>query len=253
MTGFLRILTTALVYLGLTLSPSNAQAAELQVIAGAGITAALNEIVSQFEKETGHKIVVRYGSAPQLIKMATTSPFDLGVCPEDVFKDKGARAQLAPEPLINAARVGIGVAVKAGAPKPDISTPEALKQTLLNAKSVASIPATATGAHLAGVYERLGIAEEMKARMKAQPLPPENVAEAVAKGDAELGVFILNVLSDPRLDVVGQLPGELKREIVYTAGVAANTREAEAAKAFIAYLMSRDGAAVLRAKGMTPG
>jgi molybdate transport system substrate-binding protein len=253
MKTLLRILTTSLLYLGLALSPmSQAQAAELQVIAGAGIAAPLNVIVSQFEKATGHKIVVRYGTAPQLMKMAATEPFDLGVCPEAVYKDAAARAQFPAEALPSVARIGVGVAVKAGAAKPDIGTPEALKQTLLNAKSIASIPASATGVQLAGVYERLGIAEEMKARIKAQPMPGQ-LAEAVANGDAELAVFILNVLTDPRLDVVGPFPGELKREIVYLAGVGANAREPDAAKAFIAYVMSPDGAAAIKAKGMTPG
>ena len=252
-----RILTTSLLCswfcLGLAIPPmSDAQAGELQVIAGSGIAAPLNEIVSRFEKATGHKIVVRYGTAPQLIKMATNTPFDLGVCPEEVYKDAAARAQFPPELVPNVARIGVGVAVKAGAAKPDIGTPEALKQTLLNAKSIASIPASATGVLLAGVYERLGIVEEMKARIKAQPTPGQ-IAEAVASGDAELAVFILNVLTDPRLDVVGPLPGELKREVVYAAGVGVNAREPEAAKAFIAYVMSPDGAARIRAKGMTPG
>jgi molybdate transport system substrate-binding protein len=242
-----------LLYLGLGISPmSHAQAAELQVIAGSGIAAPLNEIILQFEKATGHKIIVRYGTAPQLIKMATTTPFDLGVCPEEVYKDAAARAQFPRELIPNVARIGVGVAVKAGAPKPDIGTPEALKQTLLNAKSIASIPASATGVLLAGVYERLGIAEEMKARIKAPPTPAQ-IAEAVANGDADLAVFILNVLSDPRLDVVGPFPGELKREVVYTAGVAVNAGQPEAATAFIAYLMSPDGAAAIRSKGMTPG
>jgi molybdate transport system substrate-binding protein len=253
MTGFSRILTASLLYLSFALSPmTNARAAELQVLAGSGIAAPLNEIVSQFEKATGHKIVVRYGTAPQLIKMATTTPFDLGVCPEEVFKNADALAQFTPPLVPSVARIGIGVAVKAGAEKPDIGTPEAFKQTLLNAKSIASIPASATGVQLQGIYERLGVAEEMKARIKAPPTPAL-IPEAVAKGEAELAVFIVNVLTDPRLDLVGQLPGELKREIVYAAGVAVGTKEAEAAKAFIAYVMSPDSAATIKAKGMTPG
>jgi molybdate transport system substrate-binding protein len=246
-------LLCSLPYLGVAISlMGHAQAAELQVIAGSGIAAPLNEIVFRFEKATGHKIVVRYGTAPQLIKMAATTPFDLGVCPEEVYKDAAARGQFPPELIPNIARIGVGVAVKVGAPKPDIGTPEALKQTLLKAKSIASIPASATGVLLAGVYERLGIAEEMKARIKAQPTPGQ-IPEAVANGDAELAVFILNVLTDPRLDVVGPLPDELKREVVYTAGIAVSAREPEAAKAFIAYVMSPDSAAAIRAKGMTPG
>jgi len=232
---------------------SGVQATELQVLAGAGIRVPLNEIAAQYEKATGHKVVIRYGTAPELIKLAATGgPFDLGVFPADVFKDQATLARFAPGSMPYVARIGIGVAVPAGAPKPDISTPEALKQALLKARSIASIPASATGAYLSTVYERLGIAAEVGSRMKAQP-EPRLIAEAVGKGEAELAVFILNVLIDPRLDVVGPLPAELQRETVYMAGVAAGARDPAAAKAFITYLMSPDGAAVIKARGMTPG
>lgn len=246
--------TALLLCLVFAASPTNnVQAAELQVLAGAGIRVPLNEIAAQFEKATGHKVVIRYGTAPELIRMAATGgPFDLGVFPADVFKDQATLAQFTPGSMPNVARIGIGVAVPAGAPKPDISTPEALKQTLLKARSIASIPASATGAYLSTVYERLGIAAEVKARMKAQP-EPRQIPEAIGKGEAELAVFILNVLIDPRLDVVGPLPAELQRETVYMAGVAAGARDPTAAKAFITYLLSPDGAAVIKAKGMTPG
>jgi molybdate transport system substrate-binding protein len=251
---FTHAAATLLICLGLAAAPTiSTQAAELQVLAGAGIRAPLNEIAAQFERATGHKAVIRYGTAPELIKMvASGGPFDLGVFPVDVFKDEATRAQFTSEAMPEVARIGIGVAVPAGAPKPDVSTPEALKQTLLKSRSIASIPASATGAYLATVYERLGIAGEVNARMKAQA-DPQQIAVAVDKGEAELAVFILNILTDPRLDVVGPLPAELQRETVYKTGVAASAREAAAAKAFIAYLMSRDGAAVIKARGMTPG
>lgn len=240
--------------LALVLSPiANVQAADLQVIAGGGIAGSLNEIAAQFERASGHKVVIRYGTTPELIKMATTGgPFDLGVVPQDVWKDAAARARIAPGPTPDVARVGIGVAVRTGAPKPDISTPEALKRTLLAAQSIASIPASATGTQLAGIYERLGITEEMKTRTKAQP-GPRQIVEAVANGDAQLAVFLLNVLIDPRLEVVGPFPAEVQREVVYAVGVAANSKELEAARAFITYLMSPAAAAVIKAKGMNPG
>src|SRR5262245_16209561 len=112
------------------------QAAELQIIAGGGIAGPLNEIANLFGGGAGPKLVIRYGTAPELIKMATSGvPFDLGVVPQDVWKDAAARAQVAPGPTPDVARVGIGVAVRTGAPKPDIRTAEALKQTLLKAQS----------------------------------------------------------------------------------------------------------------------
>ena len=228
------------------------QAAELQVLAGGGIAAPLRVIATQFETATGHKLIIRFGTTPELVEMATGGSFDLGVVPTDVMKNAGARAMFASAEMPIVARVGLAVAVRAGAPKPDISTPEALKETLLRARALASIPASATGTQLAAVYEVLGIAEKMKAKTKAQPNPAQ-IIETVANGAADLAVFLVNVLTDPRLDVIGPFPGQVQREVVYTTAVAANAREPEAARAFIAHLLSATAGAVIKAKGMTPG
>jgi len=213
----------------------------------------MKEIATQFESATGHKLVFRFGTTPELIRLATNGgPFDLAVVPREVFKDAAARAQFASGPTTDIARVGLGVAVRSGAPKPDISTPDALKQTLLKAQSIASIPESAAGNQVLRVFERLGISEAMKAKMKSQAAPALLV-KAVANGDAELGVFLVNVLTAPGLDLVGPFPAEVQQEVVFTAALAANTREAEAAKAFIIYLTTPGATAVIKAKGMNPG
>jgi molybdate transport system substrate-binding protein len=242
--------------LGLALvltSAAHLQAAELQVLAGGAMTAPLKELGAQFESASGHKLVIRFGTAPELIKLVTTGgPFDLAVVPREVFKDTAAQVQFVPGPTTDIARVGLGVAVRSGAIKPEIGTPEALKQTLLKAQSIASIPASAAGAQVLGAFERLGIGEAMKAKTKAQATPAL-VVQAVANGEAELGVFLINVLTAPGLDVVGAFPAELQQEIVFTAAVAAATKEAEAAKAFISYLKTPAASSVIKAKGMNPG
>jgi molybdate transport system substrate-binding protein len=240
--------------LALALSPGgNVHAAELQVLAGGTLTAPLRELGPQFERASGHRLVIRFGTTPELIKLATTGgPFDLAVVPREVFKDAGARARFVPGPTTDIARVGLGVAVRSGAAKPEINTPEALKQTLLKAQSIASIPASAAGAQVFAAFERLGIGEEMRAKTKARAAPAQ-VVQAVANGEAELGVFLINVLTAPGLDVVGPFPAELQQEIIFTSAVAVNAREAEAAKEFIAYLTTPAAAVVIKANGMNPG
>lgn len=235
------------------LSPiTGLHAAELKVLAGGSMTASLNELGPQFERASGHKLVIHFDSTPNLIKQVTSgAPFDLGVVPVDVFKDAAAKARFAGSP-IDITRVGYGVAVRAGAPKPDVSTPAALKKTLLDAQSIAFIPASAAGAYVSSVFERLGIGEAMKAKTKPQTATTQ-IPQAVAKGDAELGVFLINVLMAPGVELSGPFPAELQQELVFTAAVAADSQEADAARAFIDFLKTPAASAVFKASGMSPG
>src|SRR3954451_13445737 len=235
-----------------SLSKVDMQAAELTILAGGGITGPMRELGPRFEGATGHKLTFFFGTTPELIKQATSgNPFDAGVVPQEVFKDTGAQARFVAGPTTEIARVGLGVAVRAGAAKPDIGTPDAMRETLLKAQSIASIPASAAGAQVLRVFERLGIGEAMKAKLKVQATPAQ-VVQAVANGEAELGVFLINVLTAPGLDVVGPFPAELQQEVVFTASVAADSKNASAAEAFINYLTSSDAAVVIKAKGMEP-
>jgi molybdate transport system substrate-binding protein len=216
------------------------------------MTASLKELAPRFEKTTGHKLDIKFAGTPELIKLATSgAPFDLGVVPVEVMKNEGARAKFAGEPA-HIARVGYGVAVKAGAAKPDISTPEKFKAAMLNAQSITLYPESAAGAYVMKVFERLGIAEPMKAKLKAQATPG-GIAAAVAKSDAEYGVFLTNVLLAPGVDLVGPLPGDLQSELQFVGAAAADSKSTDAAKAFIDYLRTPEAAAVFKAKGVTPG
>ena len=232
-------------------SVASLRATVLMVLAGGSMTGVLNELGPMFERASGHKLVIHFDSTPNLIKLATSEAFDLGVVPIDLFKDAAAKARFA-GPTVNIARVGYGVAVRAGAPKPDVSTPDALKKALLDARSIAFIPSSAAGAYVSSVFARLGIEEAMKARTKIQTSTTE-IPKAVANGDAELGVFLVNVLMAPGVELAGTFPAELQQELVFSAAVAADSKEADAAKAFIAFLATSAATAVIKARGMNPG
>jgi molybdate transport system substrate-binding protein len=227
-------------------------AAELRLLAGGAMVNVWAEIKPKFEEASGHRLDIFFGTTPNLIKEATSGKaFDVGVVPVDVMRDVAARAKFVAGATIDVAYVGLGVAVRSGAPKPNIATVDAFRATLLNAHSIASIPESATGYSIARVFDRLGVTEQMKAKMKAQPNPAQ-VGAVVAKGEVELGIFLMNVLTAPGLDIVGPFPGELQENVTFTAAIASHSKEVVAAKALIDYLKSPSGVTIIKAKGMTP-
>ncbi len=239
------------IVLGLALSTMTAaQAVELRLIAGGSLAGLLNELGPQFEKTTGHKLSIHFDSTPNIIaRVHAGTPFDLAVVPVDVFKDTTAKGHFAPGPTVDIARVGYGVIVRTGAPKPDISTPDAFKKALLDATSIASVPASAAGAYIAKVYERLGIADDIKAKTRAQSAPIA-IAPAVAVGEAELGIFLTNVLNAAGVELVGPFPADLQQELLFSAAVAADTSEADAARALIEYFKTPAATTAIKAAGL---
>jgi molybdate transport system substrate-binding protein len=162
------------------------------------------------------------------------------------------QGKIAAETHTVVARSAMGVAVRAGAPKPDISSVEAFKRTLLNAKSFAHAPEGATGTHVAKVFERLGIADEMKAKAKSLK-NVTGVIQAVADGEAELGFMVMSSLAAARgIEVVGLFPPEFQDYVLYVAGVSATTKEKQATEALIDFLRKERAASVMKSKGLEP-
>jgi molybdate transport system substrate-binding protein len=230
----------------------SAQASELKLIAGGSLAGLFKELGPQFEKASGHTLSIHFDSTPNIIsRINAGTPFDVVVVPADVFKDAAAKSHLA-DPAVNIARVGYGVIVRASAPKPDLSTPDAFKKALLAASSVASTPSSAAGSYIAKVYERLGIADEMKAKTKAQAMPT-TIAPVVASGEAELGIFLTNVFNAPGIELAGPFPADLQQELVFPAAVATDAKEPAAAKTLIDFLQTPAAITAIKTVGMTPG
>ncbi|OGA53242.1 MAG: molybdate ABC transporter substrate-binding protein [Betaproteobacteria bacterium RIFCSPLOWO2_12_FULL_62_13] len=230
-----------------------AEAAEVKVVAGSGMRAAWEELAPQFERATGHKIVIWYGVTGTVKRrIGAGEAFDLLVTGSRGLDDYTKQGKINADTRTEIARVGMGVGARAGAPKPDISSVDAFKRALLNAKSVTYNPEGVTGIHLARVFERLGIAEQMKAKSKPQQVT-KGALQAVADGEAELAFFLTTTLLAVRgVELVGPFPPELQRYIVSTAGVAAAAEQPEAAKALIKFLTSPAATVVIKAKGMEP-
>ena len=228
-----------------------AEAAEVKVIVGVAMSAVWKELGPQFERATGHKLVIWYENAGTIRRrIESGEAFDLAVFGKTLLDEYTKQGKIAADTRTEIARVGMGVAARAGAPQPDISSVDAFKRALLNAKSVTYNPEGGPGIHLAGVFERLGIAEQMKTRM--QPVAKAAV-RAVADGKAELGVgFTHEILSTRGAELVGPFPPELQRYNVFTAGVATAAEQPQAASALIKFLTSPAAVAVIKAKGMEP-
>jgi molybdate transport system substrate-binding protein len=203
---------------------STVQAAELKVLSGNGPRAAVRELCSQFEQTTGNKIDLRFGVNPEVKqKIEAGESFDVVVGNPPII-DALIKDGTVIGPRADIGRSGLGVAVRSGAPKPDISSVEAFKRTLLAAKSVAFPGKGASGIYFVSLLDRMGIAAEMKPKLR--PMKAEDTVEVVARGDADMVVVVATRLVDvPGVDVVGPIPEELQTKIGFAAGLGASAKQ----------------------------
>jgi molybdate transport system substrate-binding protein len=242
------IATTAKIAFFFVLAQSlAAQSAEVKVFSGGGFRSVVTELVPMFERTTGHKVVATFDSNDGFERrIKAGESFDvllIGTPTFDVLGDK-----IAPAPRVVVGRAGLGVAVRAGTPRPDITSADALKRALLGVNSVSYVGDGLSGVLFRALLDRLGIAESMKPKLK--PTENANVVKAVASGEADLAVHVMpGILAERGVELVGPVPAEIQSYIDLTAGLNAAAKEPEAAKGFITFLTSDAAIPVIKAKG----
>jgi len=250
------VLVAAALALGAFILPATAaRAADVKVLTSVALKSVLDELAPAYEKATGNKLIIDYGLAAELKKRVLAGETaDVIMLTRAMMEDLQKQNKLAGD-LVNVAGTPVAVVARAGAPKPDISSVEAFKKTLLAAKSIVyADPAKGglSGVVFARVLDRLGIAAQMKG--KTILVPGAQAAEVVAKGDAELGVGQASeIVPVAGAQLIGPLPGELASVTLFTAAVGAGSGSPAAAKALIEFLTGPQAAPRFRAKGFQPG
>jgi molybdate transport system substrate-binding protein len=238
--------------LGWSLTAARAEAADLKVFSTTAFKGVLEEIGPQFEKSTENKIIFTFAPTAALkTQIEQGADFDVAVLTLAINDALAAEGKLAGAPRSTVARAGMGVAIRHGEPKPDVSSVDAFKRALMNAKSIGFNGQGASRAGIEALFNKLGIAEALAPKIK---LLQGGAPEGVAKGEAELGLSpVSEILPAPGVDLVGPFPSEIQSYLVLTAGVSATSKGTVAADAFIKFLTAPAAAAVLKAKGMEPG
>jgi molybdate transport system substrate-binding protein len=245
---------TALVMATAIAAPGDGRAAEIKVLCSNGFQAVMAVLGPQYEKATGNKLVVSYGLAAVLGRQIEGGEsFDLAILAPPQIDGLIKQNKIAAEPRLVLARSGMGVMVRTGAPKPDVGTIDAFKQTLLGAKSIAFPPEGQSGIYLVGLIERLGLTEALKDKLKRIASGPLT-GETVAKGEAEIGITpIGELLAVKGVSLAGPLPPGIQNYIVQTAGISPAAAQGAAARDFLKFLAAPDNVPVIIEKGMEPG
>jgi molybdate transport system substrate-binding protein len=229
-----------------------ANAAEIKVLSTHAAMEALSELGPQFERATGHKLSFSYDPA-NIIKRQIEggSAFDVAIVTRGVIDDLAKQGKIAADSRADIGRSGLGISVREGAPKPDISTVDGFRQALLSAKSLIRSTEGTSGIYFDKLVERLGIADEMRSKIKLGP--SGRLAEFVARGEVEMAVQqVSELLPVHGAQFVGPFPPELQLYTVFSAGISSASENREAAAAFIKFLTSSTAFPLLRAKGLEP-
>jgi len=230
-----------------------ARAAEINVLASGATKEAYLDLVPQFEKSSEHKVVTTWSGTVDIKKrIAAGEVYDLIIVagPEiDAFTQQG---KIVPGSRVDLMKSGVGIAVRAGAPKPDISSSEALKKTLLAAKSI-GYSTGPSGVYVASLFERMGIADQIKLKLN-QTSSGVAVGSIIANGEAEIGFQqVSELIHFPGVDYIGPLPADVQKTTVFSAGIHSGAKQPEATKALVKFLTSPAAAPVIEKHGMEPG
>jgi molybdate transport system substrate-binding protein len=239
--------------IGMGMMAQTASAAEIKVLTTGAFRSVVVALVPEFEKATGHKVVVDNGTVGQLQKRVDDGEtFDVLVLSPKGIEDYIKGGKIAAGSNARLAKVGVGVMVKDGAPKPDVSSVDAFKKALLAAKTVGYIdPASggSSGIYVSGLLDKLGIADQVKPKAKLKQ--GGHVSDLVKNGEAEIGIHQMSeIVGQAGVTLVGPLPAEIQNYTVYVVGLSSAAKDAEAAKAFIKVLTGPSAAGVLKSKGM---
>lgn len=230
---------------------SVANAAEIKVLSAAALKPAMSELIPQFENSSGHKVTIDYGTAREIAdRIQKGEVADVAILTQQLVENLEKQARIVAGTPVEIGKVGVGLFMRKGAPKPDISSVEALKRTLLAAKSIGHVdPATGgpIGVYVVGLLGRLDIAADIKPKIRV--FPPYNF-DTVANGDIEIAfASITEILADSRVEFVGPLPAAIQSYTVVGAGVVASGKERDAGQALIQFLTSPAAADVWKATG----
>ena len=232
---------------------SGPQAGELKVFTTRAIATVLERIRGDIELRTGRKLVVTSDVAIRLVRrIEAGEPFDFLVAAPDHVDQLVAANRIVRETRTDLARSGIGVAVREGAPKPDVSSVPAFVRALREARSIAYLKEGQSGIYIAGVLDRLGIADEIKGKVTR----PETdiVSQLVSRGDIELGIVVITqILTTDGVALAGPLPAEIQSYITFSGGISADSRARAAANELLRLLQGPAAIAVMRSQGMEPG
>jgi molybdate transport system substrate-binding protein len=241
----------AIVFLFAQSTPTAAQAPAVRVLASNGVQGALNEILPQCERTIGHPLSVEFGTTATLKpRIEGGEAFDFTVLTSDAVDALIKEGKVAAGSRADVARVGIGIGIRAGAAKPDVSTPEALKKTLLNAKSITYAATGASRPPTDKMLNSMGIADALKSKTLLLS-GAEETSAAVRDGKAELLITLISEIKSAKgLELAGPLPKDFQAYIAFVAGVSPNAKNADAAKAAVKYLTGPKAAAAYQAKGM---
>jgi molybdate transport system substrate-binding protein len=245
-------LAGALLLLGNTV-----QAAEVTVVSSGGFAAAIKALAPGFEQQSGNTLKLEWGpsmgTTPNAVpaRLARGEKIDAVIMVGYALGDLVSQGKVVPESRIDLAQSGIGIVVRAGAPHPDVSTVDALRQTLLAAKSIAYSD-SASGVYIEHeMFRKLGIEDQV--RGKARMIPAEPVGAVVARGEAEIGFQQISELKPiTGIDLLGPVPGAMQQITVFSAGIVAGAEHPAAAAALLAYLASPAAHAAIRASGLDP-